>query len=114
MEMGDPQQLEMVADLLSTDAVRVSRRLVRIEHGAAATPLAARVRRIEPSGFVKVSALGVEERRVNVIIDFHRPAARVARRRLPRRGADRRLARADVLKVPVGACSDAAMTGQCS
>jgi HlyD family secretion protein len=71
IEIGDPDQLEIVADLLSTDAVRVTagaRALV--EHWGGGTPLQARVRRIEPAGFMKVSALGVEEQRVNVVLDF--------------------------------------------
>jgi HlyD family secretion protein len=74
IEIGNPTQLEIVSDLLSTDAVRVrpgSR--VLIEEWGGATPLTGRVRRIEPSGFVKTSALGVEEQRVNVIIDFENP-----------------------------------------
>jgi HlyD family secretion protein len=71
LEIGDAGDLEIVSDLLSTDAVRVSPGdRVLIEQWGGTTPLAGRVRRIEPSGFMKVSALGVEEQRVNVIIDF--------------------------------------------
>jgi HlyD family secretion protein len=71
LEIGDPGSLEIVSDLLSTDAVRVSRGdAVSIEQWGGAHPLAGRVRRVEPSGFMKVSALGVEEQRVNVIIDL--------------------------------------------
>jgi HlyD family secretion protein len=71
VEIGDPANLEIVADLLSTDAVRVSAGdAVRIERWGGDHPLNARVRRIEPSGFMKISALGVEEQRVNVIIDL--------------------------------------------
>jgi HlyD family secretion protein len=71
VEIGDPGQLEIVADLLSTDAVRVrpGARAI-IEQWGGSRELAARVRRIEPSGFTKISALGVEEQRVNVILDF--------------------------------------------
>ena len=69
MDLGDPEDVEVIVDLLSTDAVRVTpRSAVRIEGWGGETPLAGRVRRIEPSAFVKVSALGVEERRVNVIV----------------------------------------------
>ncbi|HXU90350.1 MAG TPA: efflux RND transporter periplasmic adaptor subunit [Methylomirabilota bacterium] len=71
MDLGDPEDAEVIVDLLSTDAVRVaSQSAVRIEGWGGDTPLTGRVRRIEPSAFVKVSALGVEERRVNVIIDL--------------------------------------------
>jgi len=71
LEIGDPQRLEIVADLLSTDAVRVPPGApVILEQWGGGHPLQARVRRVEPSGFMKVSALGVEEQRVNVLIDF--------------------------------------------
>lgn len=71
LEIGDPANLEIVADLLSTDAVRVSPGdAVLIEDWGGDHPLGARVRRVEPSGFMKISALGVEEQRVNVIIDL--------------------------------------------
>jgi HlyD family secretion protein len=76
IEIGDPSRIEIVSDLLSTDAVRVSPGLpVHVEQWGGADALAARVRRVEPSGFMKISALGVEEQRVNVIIDFADPAA---------------------------------------
>jgi HlyD family secretion protein len=71
LEIGNPLGLELVADLLSSDAVRVragARALVEEWGGDA--PLAATVRRVEPAGFTKVSALGVEEQRVNVVLDF--------------------------------------------
>ena len=74
LEIGDPRDLEIVVELLSTDAVKVI-------PGAAATitdwggpmDLAARVRFVEPSGFTKISALGVEEQRVRVILDIAEP-----------------------------------------
>ena len=69
--IGDLRQLEIVTDLLSTDAVRVApgaRAL--IEQWGGEVSLDATVRRIEPAGFTKVSALGVEEQRVNVLLDF--------------------------------------------
>jgi HlyD family secretion protein len=76
IEIGDPHRLEIVVDLLSTDAVRVQRgaRTI-IEQWGGERQLEARVRRIEPSGFTKISALGVEEQRVNVVLDFVDPAA---------------------------------------
>ena len=74
LEIGDPASLEIVSDLLSTDAVRISPGdAVRIEQWGGNNPLNGRVRRVEPSGFMKVSALGVEEQRVNVIVDFVDP-----------------------------------------
>jgi len=76
VEIGDPARLEIVADLLSTDAVRVkpgSR--VLIEQWGGEQTLDAKVRRVEPSGFTKISALGVEEQRVNVVLDFVDPAS---------------------------------------
>lgn len=75
LEIGDRGNLEVVADLLSTDAVRVrAGSPVSIEGWGGSHPLSGHVRLIEPSGFLKVSALGVEEQRVNVIIDFDDPA----------------------------------------
>ena len=75
LEIGEPSRKEIVADLLSTDAVRVSPGAeVLIEQWGGGHTLHGRVRRVEPSGFMKVSALGVEEQRVNVIIDFTNPA----------------------------------------
>ena len=71
LEVADPRELEIVSDLLSTDAVRVDvGDAVLIEQWGGDTTLRGRVRRIEPFGFTKVSALGVEEQRVNVIIDL--------------------------------------------
>lgn len=72
-EIGDPKRLEVVVDLLSADAVAV-------REGADATitrwggpDLQARIRRIEPTAFTKVSALGIEEQRVNVRLDIVSP-----------------------------------------
>jgi HlyD family secretion protein len=71
LEIGDPKRIEIVADLLSTDAVRVSPGTpVLIDEWGGDHPLHGHVRRVEPSGFMKVSALGVEEQRVNVIIEL--------------------------------------------
>ncbi len=74
LELGDPRDLEIVIDVLSTDAVRVKPGdTVWIEHWGGADSLEAVVRLVEPSAFLKVSALGVEEKRVNVIADFVDP-----------------------------------------
>jgi HlyD family secretion protein len=76
LEIGNPGDLEVMVELLSTDAVKV-------QPGAAALitdwggpkDLAARVRLVEPSGFTKISALGVEEQRVRVVLDIVEPRA---------------------------------------
>lgn len=76
LEIGDPNRMEIVADLLSTDAVRVRPgSKVFLEDWGGEVPLHGRVRRVEPFGFTKISALGVEEQRVNVVIDFTDPRA---------------------------------------
>jgi HlyD family secretion protein len=71
LEVADPTRLEIVSDLLSTDAVKIKPGdKVLIEQWGGDRALKGRVRRIEPYGFTKISALGVEEQRVNVIVDF--------------------------------------------
>lgn len=71
LELGDPARLEIVADLLSEDAVKVKPGdRITVEGWGGERPLEAHVRVVEPSGFTKVSALGVEEQRVNVIADL--------------------------------------------
>ena len=75
VELSNPSKLEVVIELLSTDAVKVKPgALVLIERWGGDSVLQARVRLIEPSAFTKVSALGVEEQRVNVIADLTEPA----------------------------------------
>jgi HlyD family secretion protein len=75
LEIADPSDLEIVVDVLTTDAVQITPGMpVRIERYGAGDPLDGRVRLIEPSGFTKVSALGVEEQRVNVVIDLVSPS----------------------------------------
>ena len=74
LEVGDPRRLEIVADYLSSDAVRIqSGQPAHIDRWGGEGTLAARVRRVDPAGFTKVSALGVEEQRVNVVLDFDEP-----------------------------------------
>lgn len=71
LEVGNPQDLEVVVDVLSTDAVKVRPgHTIRLVHWGGDEPLAAKVRVVEPAAFTKLSALGVEEQRVNVIGDF--------------------------------------------
>ncbi|MGZ9113186.1 MAG: efflux RND transporter periplasmic adaptor subunit [Brevundimonas sp.] len=70
MEIGDPRDLEVVAELLSSDAARISAGAAAVIDAWGDGPaLQGRVRQVEPYGFLKVSALGVEEQRVNVIIE---------------------------------------------
>jgi HlyD family secretion protein len=106
LEIGNAGELEIVVDLLSADAVRVQTgAAVYIDHWGGDTTLAGRVRLVEPSGFTKVSALGIEEQRVNVVVDIidppqTRPGLGDAFR------VDLRIVvwhAADVLKVPVSA-----------
>jgi len=74
VEVGDPAAIEILVDLLSTDAVKVRPgQPVIVERWGGEEALRARVRRIEPAGFTKLSALGVEEQRVNVVADFVDP-----------------------------------------
>lgn len=74
IEIGDPRDMELQIDVLSSAAVSIvqgSRVLVRGWGGS--QQLSGRVRRVEPSAFLKISALGVEERRVLVLIDLDEP-----------------------------------------
>jgi HlyD family secretion protein len=106
VEVGNPEVLEVVADLLTTDAVRVHPGTpMTIQGWGGDRTLAARVRRVEPSAFTKLSALGVEEQRVNVIAAFGDPRRdwaalgdgfRIEARLVLWQGED-------VLKVPQGA-----------
>ncbi|MDX1483667.1 MAG: HlyD family efflux transporter periplasmic adaptor subunit [Alphaproteobacteria bacterium] len=106
VEIGNPAELEIVTDLLSTEAVLVSPGdAVLIDGWGGDKSLNGRVRRVEPFGFTKTSALGIEEQRVNVIIDFTDPPEiwkrlghgyRVIARIVRWRGDD-------VLKVPLSA-----------
>ncbi len=73
IEIGDPRDLEIVVDLLSSDAVQVEvGSSVRIE-GWGGPSIRAQVTRVDPAGFTKVSALGIEEQRVRTIVDLLDP-----------------------------------------
>lgn len=71
LELGDPDALELVVDLLSQDAVRVRPgHVARVTRWGGEEELPARVRLVEPAGFTRTSALGIEEQRVNVVLDL--------------------------------------------
>lgn len=70
-ELGRPDDLEVAVDLLSSDAVRIEPGTpAQISDWGGEEILSARVRRIEPAAFTKVSALGIEEQRVNAVLDL--------------------------------------------
>jgi len=106
LEIGDPTDLEVVVEVLSRDGAAIPPAAkVEFEQWGGSQPLLGRVRLVEPAAFTKVSALGVEEQRVNVIADLVTPPDQ-----RPTIGDNFRVeARiviweaADVLKVPVGA-----------
>jgi HlyD family secretion protein len=75
IEIGDPRDLEVVADLLSSDAVQIRAGAHVTIDGWGGPPVQGRVTRVDPAGFLKVSALGIEEQRVHVTIDFIDPPA---------------------------------------
>lgn len=108
LELGDPRDLEVVVDVLSSDAVKIQPGApMLLDAGAGLESggqdeLRARVRVIEPSGFTKVSPLGVEEQRVNVVGDFVDPPGRLG----DRYRVEVRIVlweAQDVLKIPAGA-----------
>jgi HlyD family secretion protein len=68
LEVTDPSALEIVVDVLSTDAARIQPGMRTTLTGWGGPPLGATVRRVEPAAFTRISALGVEEQRVNVIL----------------------------------------------
>lgn len=76
LQVGHPSQLEIVSDVLSTEAVKPGDP-VFIENWGGEGILRVKVRTVESSGFTKISALGVEEQRVNVVMDFVDPPGRL-------------------------------------
>jgi HlyD family secretion protein len=106
LEIGNTGEMEIIVELLTGDALQAKPGSpVRIERWGGTTPLTGRVRRVEPAAFTKISALGIEEQRVNVLIDITSPPAdwqalgdgyRVGVRIVA-------LARDNVLQVPVSA-----------
>ncbi|MDR7153118.1 HlyD family secretion protein [Hydrogenophaga palleronii] len=74
LDIGDTRAIEAVIDVLSTDVPRIPAGAeVALTLGAASPPLQGRVSRIEPVAFTKVSALGIEEQRVNVVVEATAP-----------------------------------------
>ena len=71
--MGDPARLEVVSELLTADAVRAKSGLRVVIERWGGPPVEGRVRRVQPAAFTKVSALGIEEQRVKVLIDVADP-----------------------------------------
>ncbi len=106
MTIGDPGKIEVVVDLLSREAVRVQQGdKVRITEWGGADPLIGYVKRVEPFGKLKVSALGIEEQRVNVIIGFADAAAKQAARLGHGYQIDATIilwSKKDALRVPIG------------
>jgi HlyD family secretion protein len=106
LEVGDPTDLEARIEVLSRDGVAIQPGArVQLEQWGGPAPLAARVRLVEPAAFTKISALGVEEQRVYVIVDLTDPLAL-----RPTLGDAYRVEarivtweNADVLKLPAGA-----------
>lgn len=76
LEIGDTGNLEIIVDLLSTDAVRIAEGATATVENWGGKPLNARVSRIDPAGFTKVSALGIEEQRVTTVLQLSDPQAR--------------------------------------
>jgi HlyD family secretion protein len=107
MSIGDPRQIEVVVDLLSREAVRVKvGDRVEISQWGGEIPLTGRVERIEPFGRLKVSALGIEEQRVNLIIGFDAASLPQASRLGHGYQLDAKFilwSRGDALRVPIGA-----------
>jgi HlyD family secretion protein len=75
LEVGDPAALEVVVDVLTSDAARISPGAPVTLDRWGGSPIEGHVRRVEPSAFTRLSALGVEEQRVNVLIDLTSPRA---------------------------------------
>ncbi len=107
MTIGDPNAIEVVVDLLSREAVRVQAgdRVEIIQWGGP-EPLLGFVERVEPFGRLKISALGIEEQRVNEIVGFQGAAARRAARLGHGYQLDATVilwSAENVLRVPIGA-----------
>jgi HlyD family secretion protein len=73
LDVGDPARMEVIADLLTTDAVQARPGRIAVIERWGGPPVHARVRLVEPAAFTKVSALGIEEQRVKVVVDLDDP-----------------------------------------
>ncbi len=73
LELGDPRALEIAVDVLTSDAVHITPGAQASIERWGGAPLKGRVRVVEPSAFTRVSSLGVEEQRVNAVIDLEAP-----------------------------------------
>lgn len=101
--IGDPSNIEVVAELLSQDAVRLAPDAEAQLENWGGIPLAARVVKIEPAARTKVSALGIEEQRTNVILRFLEPPPAVLRRHDFRVDARIVAEQEEALRVPLAA-----------
>lgn len=105
--IGDPRKIELVVDLLSREAVRVKAGdRVEVTQWGGARPLIGHVARVEPFGRLKLSALGIEEQRVNVIVRFDDLSTQEAARLGHGYQVDAtiiRWSRPDAVRVPIGA-----------
>ena len=105
--LGDPARIEVVIDLLSREAARVKAGdRVQITQWGGPDPLFGTVKRVEPFGRLKVSALGIEEQRVNVIIGFGSADLQKAGRLGHGYQVDATIilwSKTDALRVPIGA-----------
>ena len=79
IDIGDPSRMEVVTALLTTDAMTTRPGAAAVIERWGGPPLPARVRRIEPAAFTQISALGVEEQRVHVLLDVQQPPPEWAR-----------------------------------
>lgn len=73
LDIGDPARMEVIAELLTTDAVQAHPGGAAVVERWGGPPVTARVRLVEPAAFTKVSALGIEEQRVKVVVDLDAP-----------------------------------------
>lgn len=103
MLLADPSRFEVIVDVLSTDAVKISPGMhVSVEDWGGPAPINATVRVVGPGAFTKVSALGVEEQRVHVVADLVDPPGRLS----DGYRVQGRIViwdRPDVLRLPIGA-----------